>query len=361
MAQHLFAAETSDMEETFVGKEMATSPVPGSRLGKTAGKTAVVGAAMIAIGVMVTAAKGIWSSQSVRARPDALIVKQSTPVEGCFEKNVAYKLGKVKQGKSEWTLADEKRDSAHECQLMCLTHAACEFFTFKPRTKRCIVTSARGEKLKNGHRAVSGPRFCAGDAQPCKQYLVSSKWTLPGPDGGIRPWQQFTSQLNGQNVKFLIHGGPPGPAWEFTESRSFGIKGYPLYPENVPPNHALAYHPMRPSKNLTITVEGDPIENMVLMFFFSCPAGAERKYTLSDGTWIPIFKVMGWYENDVVDDGRTISFGCTGGLIMGMFRLSKPVSEISITSSSKDPDPVPGVPLPGQNEVVQMLFQGKQC
>merc|ERR1719444_36975 len=356
MAQHLFAAETSDMEETFVGKEMTTSFVPGPRLGKTA----VVGAAMIAIGVMVTAAKGTWSSQRVRAMPDALIVKTSTPVDKCFEENVAYKLGKVKKGKSEWILADEKRNSAHECQLMCLTHAACEFFTFRSRSKRCIVTSARGEKLKKGQKAVSGPRFCPGVAQPCKQYLVSSEWTLTGPKGVPMPTHEFTSQLNGQNMKFLVHGGPPGPAWERPELNPGGIKHFPIYPANVPENYGAVYHPMQPSNNLTITVEGDPMENMVLAFFYFCPAGEERKYTLSDGTWIPVNDVKGMFEVDLLDDRRTLSIGCSGGLALGMFRLSKPVSKVSITTSHKYLEGGSGPP-PGRNEVVQMVFQGKQC
>merc|ERR1711983_688127 len=103
--------------------------------------------------MMVFAVNSTWSSQRLHAGLGASISKHAMPdfqtvQSSCFEENVAYQLGKITQGKSKWMLADEKRGSAHECQLWCQSVPSCEFFTFRSRTTRCTLTTNRGEKMK---------------------------------------------------------------------------------------------------------------------------------------------------------------------------------------------------------------------
>merc|ERR1719471_1104068 len=66
----------------------------------------------------------------------------------------------------------------HLALMFTMAILGCQFFTFKQRTSRCILTTARGEKLKKGQKAISGPRVCPGVAQPCQEYLPSTVWTL---------------------------------------------------------------------------------------------------------------------------------------------------------------------------------------
>merc|ERR1712012_409101 len=352
MAQHLIAMETSDCEKDSAGEKKMTSCVAGSRLGKTA----LIGVAMVTAGVLAISVKGIWSSKKLRANPESSILEESTAVDSCFEDKVAYKLGGVKQGTSKWVLAEEKRDSPHECQFMCQSLAACEFFTFKPRTKKCIATTARGEKLKKGQKAVSGPRYCPGASHPCKQYLApSSSWTLTGPGNVELLTHEYTSQLNGQKVKFNIYGGEEKvEAWEQPQANHNGIVDFPTWPKEMPPNYPMIYRVSNPPKSFNITVEGDPIENMILGFFFAGERYTGWKLTLSDGIWIPVNSGKGWFHANFLDNGRTLFLEGTGMQILAMYRLSKPVSKVSITSEG----------LGKWNTVYTIhtvVFQGKQC
>lgn len=342
--------ETSDYETDLFGEKKNASFVAGSRLGKTA----LIGAAMVTAGVLAISVTGTWSSKKVRANPESSIWKQSIPVDSCFEEKVAYKLGGVKSGKSSWVVAEEKRDSPHECQFLCQSLEACEFFTYRPRSQKCIASTARGDKLKKGQQAVSGPRYCPGASHRCKQYVApSSGWTLSGPENLDVQTFEYTSQLNGQKVKFNFYGKGVVDTWEQPQANANGVTSFPTWPKEMPPNYPMVHAVSNPPKSFNITVEGDPIENMILGFFYAGVKGSQWKLTLSDGIWIPVNDAKGMFRADFLDDGRTLFLEGVGQQMLGMFRLSKPVSKVSITSE--------GTGFISPYTFDTMVFQGKQC
>jgi len=345
------------MEKELVVEENNTFSVPGSRVKKTA----VVGAAIVAM--VVVAANGIGSSERVQGDPGASIMKQATQPDSCFEENVAYQLGKVKKGKSPWILADDKRDSPQECQIWCQTNPACQFFTFKQRTKRCILTTERGEKLKKGQKAISGPRICPGVAKPCVEYVASGAWTLKGP-GGVQNCEskEWTGQLSGQSVKVAIWGSCAA-AFDSPELVPEYFKQCPTWPKGMPLNYPVVTETASRGvgTNFNITVDGNPIENVVIGLYMFLPVHpqpdgpAEWKGTLSEGTWIPETDPQGSYRADLLDGGRTLNLGPAANIeALGFWRLSKPVSKISITTAGTKG--IPGIP-----QMMLMVYQGKQC
>lgn len=170
----------------------------------------------------------------------------------------------------------------------------------------------------------------------------------------VKPFE-YTSQLNGQKVKFNFYGkGVVRGAHEQPQINPNGITHFPTWPKEMPPNYVMTYSVSNPPKSFNITVEGDPMENMILGFFFYGKQGAQWKLTLGDGIWIPVNDAKGMFRADFLDDGRTLFMEGAGQQILGLFRLSKPVSKVSITCEGTGFDnPI--------DTFHTMVFQGKQC
>jgi len=350
MAQRLVADETGDMEEELVVEEKITSVVPGSRLMLTA----MTGVVMVAIGVFAVAVNGTWSKRAW-ANPGASIMKQATQIDQCFEENVAYKLGKVRKGKSEWILEDEKKNSPHECQIWCQTVIGCQFFTFKQRTSRCILTTARGEKLKKGQKAISGPRVCPGVAQPCQEYLPSTVWTLntqatPAKQPGKfeKKVFEYTGQLSGRGVKLEV--GYVENAWPVPNKAPDQFKQLPTWPKAMPTNFQTVY---RPPNFVNITFDGDPIEDLVVTW--ASHLYQKQWKLMTSEAWSPVTDSLGFFRSDYSADGRTLVL--EEGTMEAPFvvnRVLKPVSKFSITTNVEE------LGVDGGGAEV-MIYQGKNC
>jgi len=361
MVRHWTEIEESDTEnETVLFQTQQTLAVPGL----SRGVMVKIGAAMAAIGMMVFVVNSTWSSQRLQASLGASISKDTLPdfqnaQTSCFEENVAYKLGKITQGKSEWMLADDKRGSAHECQLWCQSFPACEFFTFRSRTTRCTLTTNRGEKMTKGKKTISGPRVCPGAARPCEEYKISSALTLS------KDWKDgFSGQLSGQNLKVdqFVSGNDGLMAWDIPQTAHDEAVNSPTWPKGM---EAVHFAGVSPWTNLKITIDGDPMEDVILTLIVMLPnfpdkgdGGVQRSQwngTLSDGTWIPVTNTFGLFRADLVDDGRTLFLeGGQWEYVMVNCRLSKPVSTVSITTSHM-------MHFVGLMPLMMAVSQGQKC
>lgn len=335
------------MEEELAVEERMASIMPGARRVLLM----TVGVMVVTIG-FATAIHGTPST-AVQASPSPLIIKKAAQIDQCFEENVAYKLGKVKKGKSEWILADEKKDSPRECQNWCQTFVGCQFFTFKQRTNRCILTTARGEKLKKGQKAISGPRVCPGNPQPCQEYLPSTVFKLkpesaPAPPGQTGKVFEYNTQLSGQNVRLQF--GYVKDAWDVPGILIDSYLTWATWPKGMP----QSYFTLTSVPNfINITVDGDPMEDMIVSTLASLQ-GKTWKYTLDENTWIPIVDTLDWYHADVIDGGRTLRVE-EGENRVGFVhhRLSKPVSKVSISLNAEEINSIAPIQL--------LLYQGKKC
>jgi len=170
----------------------------------------------------------------------------------------------------------------------------------------------------------------------------------------------YTTQLNGQDVKFEAWGNIGG-AWESDQLIDEQLKQFPTWPKGMPLNYPTAFTAADEKKptNINITVDGAPMENVILGFVLVAPHPPQElsqwRGTLNEGTWIPVIDSEGYFRQDVLDDGRTLLLGeAATQLILGFYRLSKPVSKISITTAGS-------INLPVYPQMQMMVYQGKQC
>lgn len=305
------------------------------------GVTAVAGALLIVIWISVMI--GSWSNTMLRASPAQSILAAE---DACIEENVAYGLGKITQGKSEWLLQEGKKPSAHECQIWCQIVTGCEFFTFRKRSKKCTLTNNRGEKRAKGNNgAISGPKFCALAVRPCQEYVTTAsrwgqRWGSPST---------FSSHLDGELVTVSTHTMPRGSSNKLDER----MLGYPAWIKGMPlPTPLMMDHGKESQwKGFNITVHGAPMENLILMYNSYLPPGKQWNATLSNGKWIKIHDYSGWFRTDLIDGGRTVFTEMENMPAVYMaLRLSEPVSQVSVSVSTN----VLG-------NFALMLFKGKNC
>jgi len=334
MAQHFSPVKTtSDHAEGFFERPETIRFGPRSRLGMTA----AAGAIALATGVI---AVYNGSMKTKRARPSASILAADAP---CFEENVAYEFGQGKAGKGQtsWVVGDEKRASAHECQNWCQAILGCEFFTFRKNSQRCLLSTQKGEQRKRGNKgAISGTRHCNVPLRPCQTYTESSSWTVDKAEalGGLTT---FKAQVAGQQVTLST--------WTQTKDYSSRLaphiaEGYPAWPKGFP-NAPLAYMNYGNAdlrKGFNITVDGAPMENMVVMFSHYLPKPVQWNATVSEGLFLRVVDSSPWFRSDGLDNGRTIFLEADlMPVLYSTWRLSKPVSTVSISvSTTATPDHV---------------------
>merc|ERR1711983_71718 len=115
------------------------------------------------------------------------------------------------------------------------------------------------------------------------------------------------------------------------------MANYPVWPKGVPPSFIAYMSPGQKDQKqgFNITVDGSPMENMVLMVDMYLPLPYQWNATVSDGIFLPVLDSSGWYRADLLDHGRTIFAEMeTMGRIFLTLRFSKAVSNVAISVST---------------------------
>lgn len=352
MAQHFIKSEMSENEEGLVEQaEKMNFPGPGSRLGVTA----VVGAVMLGMGVMAKMSSG--SIKTSLASPGASILAADS---SCFEENVAYSLGRGKAGgQVHWILGDGKKGSEHECQIWCQETPGCEFFRFRTLSKRCFLSTNRGGKVKKGNKgAISGPKFCNVLTRPCKEYIgVSSAYKVDHADTPGLGVSTFKSHLDKQQVTVSTWTEAFEQSDNGKKRHDDDIQNYPVWPKGMPPSFVayMTVGKQDQKQGFNITIDGAPIENMVMLVDMYLPKPEQWNATVSEGIFLPVVDSSGWFRADLLDHGRTIFVEAErAARVFLPLRFSKAVSNVAISVTSSKT-------VLGAGSYGVVIYKGKNC
>jgi len=149
----------------------------------------------------------------------------------------------------------------------------------------------------------------------CEAYISSSAWTLKEEEDGVIPGDSvkkyprirstFTATLNGRKVAVSTWA----VAFEH-ETRMDALVGYPAWPKGMGAPYVafLDYgSPEAESNGFNITVDGDPIPNLVVGLYHNLPPpDSQWNASLEQGTWVPVTDTSGLFRADLIHDGTTL-------------------------------------------------------
>ena len=81
-------------------------------------------------------------------------------VPGCFQYERDYEGNDINADPDDedYGAGDGRRDSAEQCQLLCQSRPACDFFTYRPNERSCWLKTLGWTGYQTG--AISGTKFC---------------------------------------------------------------------------------------------------------------------------------------------------------------------------------------------------------
>lgn len=83
----------------------------------------------------------------------------------CIEQEIDYNGNDLNINKDDidWANGPGKRDSAEKCQQLCQNRAECNFFTYVPSRKVCLLKTSDSGRLTNRADRIAGKKYCGND------------------------------------------------------------------------------------------------------------------------------------------------------------------------------------------------------